>query len=220
MVNMTRPISLVLADDHPIVRTGIKQIIEAESRITIVGEADNGEKALELILEMKPDIALLDIHMPKKDGLTIAEELQFRQWETRVILLTMHNDEKTFLKAVDLGVRGYVLKDSAVEDVVKAIHAVAEEEFYVSPELAGILIKRRRVVVQKTKDAQLSETTETERKILWLIADLKSNQEIADLLFISKRTVENHRVNISKKLGLQGKNELLRFAFQHKEALM
>ncbi|MBI3194199.1 MAG: response regulator transcription factor [Ignavibacteriae bacterium] len=213
------PITLIIADDHPIVRAGLRQIIEKESSFHILDEAEDGETALQQILSRKPDVVLLDIHMPKLTGLQIAEQVSNRPIETKIILLTMVKDDKTFLKAIDLGVCGYVLKDSAVREVVKAIHTVAEDEFYISPELTSVLLKRKKIIAQAAGKSPLQQLTETERRILYFIADLKTNQEIADIMFISKRTVENHRVNISKKLGVQGTNSVLKFALENKEML-
>ncbi|MBS4029360.1 MAG: response regulator transcription factor [Ignavibacteriales bacterium] len=219
MQTVNQPITLIIADDHPIFRAGLRQSIERESSIHIIDEAEDGEQALEKILSQRPGVALLDIQMPKLTGLQIAEQLLNRPIETKIILLTMLRDDKTLLKAIDLGVFGYVLKDSAVREVVKAIHTVAENEFYISSELSSVILKRKKVISQATEKSPLQQLTETERRILFFIADLKSNKEISELMFISKRTVENHRVSISKKLGVQGTNALLKFALEKKEML-
>ena len=155
--------------------------------------------------------------MPKLSGLHIARKLKLND-QTKLILLTMFNDQKMFLQAMDYGVRGYVLKDAAVHDIVTAVFDVAEEKYYLSTSLSGLLVpgKQNRSV---NVSALLTGLTPAELKILSLISTLKSNKEIADTLFISQRTVENHRVNISHKLNISGTNSLLKFAIKNKDLL-
>ena len=212
-----KELSIVIADDHPLYLSGVRNELEKESGIKIVAEAEEGETALSLILQLKPDIAILDIQMPKLSGLHIARKLKLND-QTKLILLTMFNDQKMFLQAMDYGVRGYVLKDAAVHDIVTAVFDVAEEKYYLSTSLSGLLVpgKQNRSV---NVSALLTGLTPAELKILSLISTLKSNKEIADTLFISQRTVENHRVNISHKLNISGTNSLLKFAIKNKDLL-
>ncbi|MBI3193464.1 MAG: response regulator transcription factor [Ignavibacteriae bacterium] len=214
-----KKITLLIADDHPIVRAGLRQVLEANSAIVIIGEAENGEKALRCIKEQSPDIALLDINMPKMTGLHIAELLSKEETPTQLIIMTQVEDEQTFLKAVDVGVRGYLMKDSALLEIVLAIQSVAAGKFYLSPELSQILIQHRMSKPIKKELSLIAELNETERKILLHIADLKSNKEIAEAMFLSKRTVENNKVSISRKLGLSGTHNVLKFALEHKHEL-
>lgn len=217
---MKDPITLVIADDHPLFRAGVRQAIEADASLQIVGEAADGEKALSLIRQKSPQVAVLDIQMPSMTGLVVAETLLSQNSSTNVILLTMFNDQKMFFQAMDIGVKGYVLKDAALQDIIHAIHAVADERYYLSPALSGLLVAKRNLRAAPTTEGSPVELlTPSERQIVSLIAELKSNKEIADRLFISHRTVENHRVNISRKLGLRGPNSLLKFAIQNKPLL-
>lgn len=217
---MSEKINIIIADDHPIVRGGLKQAIESDSNLVVLGEANNGEEAIALIEELKPEIAVLDIDMPKMDGFAAAREIQKRRLPVRIIFLTIHSEEDLFHSAIDLGASGYILKDSVVTEIVSCIKAVAEGNFYVTPSLTSFLIQRRKTsqnFVEKTPSINL--LTETELRILQMIADYKSSKEIAKELFIGHRTVETHRINISRKLDLHGHNALLKFAVEHKNEL-
>ena len=213
---MDKPIGVILADDHPIFRAGVRQALEKEPGITVVAEAENGEEALVAIMNLKPHVAILDVQMPRMTGLQVAKRIEHLKLTTQVILLTMLDDKKIFFEAIDAGVRGYVLKDSAVSELHKAIVAVSRDRHYISPSLSGLLVDRKNAL---SPPASLRDLTPTELHILKLVAELKTNQEIADELFISKRTVENHRVNIARKLGLDGTNALLKFALSHQSQL-
>ncbi len=215
---MASQIKIVIADDHPIFRNGLRQIIDPDSRIKILGEADNGEKALELINELKPDIAILDIDMPKKTGLEVLKDL--KDSEVKVIFLTMHAEEDIFEEAMNLGIKGFVLKDSAVNDILDCIFSVEEDNYYISPSVSNFLINRRkRINALKNNNPSLQKLTLAEKKILKYIAENKTSKEIADILFISYRTVENHRANISGKLKLKGSHSLVKFAIENKTLL-
>ncbi len=217
---MTQKITIVLADDHPIVRQGLRMMIETDENLHVVAEASDGAEALELIKKNQPDVAVLDIDMPEKDGFTIVREMQKKNFKCEVIFLTMHSDNDIFLSAMDLGVKGYLLKDSAVRDIVKGIKAVAKGDFHVTPSLASHLLNHRRNNRElNEKLPQLEDLTPTEMKILKLVADYKTSKEIADEFFVHYRTVENHRTNICQKLGISGHNALLKFALQNKDSL-
>lgn len=215
---MKKLIEIVMADDHPIVRQGLRQIIETDPGISVVGEADNGETALELIEEHRPDVAVLDIDMPGKDGFEVVRELGTDH--TGFVFLTMHDEPDVFEEAMGLGVRGYVLKDSAVTDIVNAIRSVAEGKPFLSPSLSALLLERRRRAEDLEESRPgLRSLTPTERKILRLIADDKTSREIGAKLYISHRTVETHRANICRKLELRGSLALVRFAAAHRSEL-
>ena len=217
---MNNEITIIIADDHPIVRKGLRQIIEADSRLKVLAEADDGEAAIALIEELKPEIAVIDVDMPRLDGFGVARELQKRRLQTKIVFLTIHSEEDLFQAAMDLGVSGYILKDSAVFEIVNGIKAVAEGQFYVSTSLTSFLITRRRAAQNFAEQTpSINRLTNTERRILQLIADYKSSKEIAAELFVHYRTVENHRTNICQKLGLSGYNALLKFALEHKSEL-
>ena len=215
---MEAQIRIVIADDHPIFRNGLKQIIDLDKTIKITGEADNGAKALELITEHKPDIAILDIDMPKKTGLEVLKEL--KDSDVKVIFLTMYAEEDIFEEAMNLGIKGFVLKDSAVSDIIDCIHSVMEDRYYISPSVSNFLINRRKKLNElKNNNPRLQNLTITEKKILKYISENKTSKDIADILFISYRTIENHRANISNKLNLKGSHSLIKFAIENKALL-
>ncbi|HTP13415.1 MAG TPA: response regulator transcription factor [Bacteroidota bacterium] len=213
---MVEPTTVLIADDHPLFRAGVRQSLDRQAAVKVIAEADNGEDALAKILDLKPDVAILDIQMPKLTGLELAKKAETLGLSTRIILLTMVDDRKVFLDAMESGVVGYVLKDSAVSEIGRAIATVADDRHYISPSLSGLLVERRK---GGSLPPSVKDLTPTEIRIVKLIADLKSNQEIADEMAISRRTVENHRVNISRKLNLTGSNALLKFALKNKADL-
>lgn len=215
---MDKEIKIVIADDHPIFRNGLKQIIDFDKRIKIIGEADNGQKALELITELKPDVAILDIDMPKKTGLEVLKEL--KDSEVKIIFLTMYAEEDIFEEAMNHGIKGFVLKDSAVSDIVDCIFSVHEDKYYISPSVSNFLMNRRKKLNElKNNNPLLQNLTMSEKKILKYISENKTSKEIADILFISYRTIENHRANISGKLNLKGSHSLVKFAIENKALL-
>lgn len=215
---MDKEIKIVIADDHPIFRNGLKQIIDFDKRIKIIGEADNGQKALELITELKPDVAILDIDMPKKTGLEVLKEL--KDSEVKIIFLTMYAEEDIFEEAMNHGIKGFVLKDSAVSDIVDCIFTVHEDKYYISPSVSNFLMNRRKKLNElKNNNPLLQNLTMSEKKILKYISENKTSKEIAHILFISYRTIENHRANISGKLNLKGSHSLVKFAIENKALL-
>ena len=208
--------SIVIADDHPIFRSGLRAVIEAEPSFTVIGEASDGEEAVSLIENEKPDVALLDYNMPGLNGFAVLDELAKRKIDVIPVMLTMHNEEAMFAKAMELGVRGYVLKDSASVDIVNCLQAVVRGQIYTSAAVTTYLYKR----ASGSKELEgIGSLTPAERKILRLIAEYKSSREIADELCISVRTVDNHRTNISSKLGIRGSHALIKFAFQHQSEI-
>jgi len=217
---MKNKIKIIIADDHPIFRSGLKQIIEEEEGIEIIGEAADGQKAIELIQEKKPDIAILDVDMPKKTGFEVLKELQKSDDPVKVIFLTMYKEENLFNEAMDFGIRGYVLKESAADDICESIRLVAEGDYAISPLISKYLVKRM-TMHEKLKKGKpsIDDLTHTERKILKSISENKSSKEIAEEYFISYKTVETHRSNISRKLELQGSLSLVRFALENKSLL-
>ena len=213
-------VGILIADDHPVFRRGLRTIIEAESDFEVVGEANDGEDALALIEKTQPAIAILDISMPKLDGLEIANRLRELGSSVKIIFNTMYREEKLFKRALDAGVKGYVLKDCAAVDIVSCLNAVASGQNYTSPELTTYLMNRvREVESQGATHSGLETLTDTERKVLTLIAECKTNKEIAQELFVSARTVETHRNNICKKLDIHGSHALMKFALDHQTQL-
>lgn len=215
---MIKEIRVIIADDHPIFRSGLRQIIESEKKIKIIGEADNGERALEMIREKSPDIAILDIDMPKMTGLQVLKNL--KEEKTKIIFLTMYAEEDIFDEAMNFGIKGYVLKDSAVNDIIECISTVNDDNYYISPSVSNFLINRRKKLKELRDNVPaLDHLTVTEKKILKFISENKTSRDIANILFLSPRTVENHRANISNKLNLKGSHSLVKFAIENKNLL-
>ncbi|HEY1661546.1 MAG TPA: response regulator transcription factor [Verrucomicrobiae bacterium] len=217
---MAHRIQVLIVDDHPLFREGLRQVILNDARFELCGATGDGQAALELICGKKPDIAVLDVNLPGLTGLEIAQKLQHKRLPTRLVILTMLKEETVFNRAVDLGVKGFVLKENAVEEIVKALAAVAEGEHYLSPSISGYLVRRHdRAVSLARKKPGLEDLTKAELRILKLIAMNKTSREIATGLFISPRTVEAHRANICTKLDLHGSNSLLQFALENRSSL-
>jgi DNA-binding NarL/FixJ family response regulator len=221
---MTTPvddqISILIADDHPLMRKGLRMSVEEDPGLKVVGEAADGEIALSLIAKLQPDMVLLDIEMPKLDGLGVARELAKRGLKTQIIFLTLHSNQDLFRSAMDLGCKGYILKDSAVQEVVAGIRAVASGRPYLSSAITANLLQRPEHPAGKDQPL-MSTLTPTELRIMRLIAQGKTSKEIGAELSIHYRTVENHRTSICRKLELEGEgaNALLRYALQNKNLL-
>ena len=212
--------SIVIADDHPVVRTGLRQIIEQEDGVTVVAEVGDGRSALEQIRTHSPRIAILDLDMPVLNGLDTARKIVSEKLQTSVIILTMYDDEEMFNEAMEIGVLGYVLKDGASTDIVQAIREVVRGNYFVSPVLSNYALKATRAKSDKEETRLgLFKLSPSERRILKLVAEDKTSGEIADILGISAKTVDNHRRNICQKLGLSRTNSLLRFALVHRAEL-
>jgi DNA-binding NarL/FixJ family response regulator len=217
---MTAVITVLIADDHPIFRAGLRQVIEADPGVRVVAEAGSGDEALAAIESVSPDLAVLDIDMPGRDGLDVARALRDRRSSTRVIVLTLHKDSWFLNAALDAGVHGYVPKESAVTEIAGAIRSVHAGQQYVSPALSSLLITRSRRADALAKELPaLDALTPTEMKVLRLVAEVKTTKEIAAVLCISPRTVEHHRTSIASKLDLHGAHALTRFALKHQSAL-
>lgn len=213
---MANKIRLLIADDHPIVRKGLVAAIADETGIKVIAEAQSGEEALQLIREHKPDVAVLDIDMPKLDGLSVAREVSKLSLRTRIIFLTLHKDVDLFRAAIQAGASGYLLKDSAMQELVEGVKTVFSGRQFVSAAIVSLFATVPEMPAAKPQYNLLENLTPTERQILKLIADGKSSKEIGEELSIHYRTVENHRTNICRKLGIEGANALLRFALQYK----
>lgn len=213
-------ITIIIADDHPIVRRGLRQTIEAEKGLTIVAEAQDGQTALKAIIDFQPQIAILDVDMPGLDGFEVARAVHENNLKTEIIFLTIHRDEIMFNAAIDLGAKGYVLKQSALEDIINCITTVAKSQYCASPSLTAFIINRQRRSLELGEDKpSIKDLTRSEKRILKMIAGDKTTKEIADELCISPTTVEKHRANICRKLELKGSYALLKFALTHKSEL-
>ncbi len=212
---MSEQIRILIADDHPIVRQGLRQIIGREPDLLIVAECGDGETALAEIEKYQPDFLILDVDMPRASGFDVLRRLGEQKTATKVILMTVHDEAEFFHEALRLGAQAYVLKECAIEDIIDAIRAVAAGQNYVSQRLNQHLFRRPNPV----ESNNLTNLTATERQVLKLIAEYKSSKEIADALFISPLTVKTHRRNINLKLNIEGTNALMKFALENKTLL-
>lgn len=216
---MSDVIDVLLADDHPVVRRGLKATIEEDDGMRVVAQAADGNDALQQIIALRPAVAILDIDMPGMNGLAVAREVTAQNIDTRIIFMTFHADEDLMRAAMDAGGKGYLLKGSETEEVCAAIHAVAAGRTYIGSTMAAVLLKQKTDTAGNGKQLDITALTPSEKKILRLIADGLSSKEIGDELSIHYRTVENHRTNMCRKLNIEGANALARFALQHRAAL-
>jgi DNA-binding NarL/FixJ family response regulator len=213
-------VTVMIVDDHPLFRGGLRQVVESDAHFQLVAEAGDGDTALKLIQEKRPAVAVLDVNLPGLSGIEIAQKLHGKRLPTRIIILTMHREESLFNRALDAGVKGFVLKENAVEDIVNAIRSVAAGEHYLSPTISGFLVRRHgRAELLAAQKPGIEDLTKAERRILGLVAEKKTSRQIGEELFISTRTVEAHRANICAKLDLQGSHSLLQFALENRSAL-
>jgi DNA-binding NarL/FixJ family response regulator len=212
--------SVYIVDDHPIFRRGLREVIESAPRLKLVGDAADGPSALAEIRRLSPAVAVLDVELPGMDGLTLAREVRKLRPPPAVILLTMCKEERVLDAALEAGVLGYVLKDNAITEVLEAIQSAARGDVFLSPSMAGHLVRRRqRQTALAQQRPELRDLTPMERRVLKLTAQGMSCKEIASELFISYRTVETHRNNVARKLDLRGDHRLLQFAIEHRAEL-
>ena len=208
-----RKIKILFADDHTLIRSGLRLIVEQQPDMTVVGEAEDGRQAVTLAASLNPDVAVLDIGMPNLNGIEAAQQITQAEPRTAVVVLSMHRDETYILRALKAGVRGYLLKDSAESDLVRAIRAVAEGKSFFSPAVSKVLLEDYMRKLQRTgAEDSYDLLTPREREILQLVAEGKSSKEIAATLNLSVYTVETHRANILEKLKLKSLPELILYA--------
>ena len=207
---------ILVADDHAIFRDGLRRLLEGSDDVSIVGEASNGNEAIKLLAKLKPDILLLDLRMPEKDGLGVLEEINFDTMTTRVIVLTAAEDDRDVVRAMRLGARGVVLKQSASDLLLKSIRKVSDGEIWLDNRMTAEVIdafKKSSEAGQRREKPLLSDR---EKEIVQLVAQGFRNREIGEKLFISEQTVKNHLHNIFDKLGVSDRLELALYAIHHR----
>lgn len=208
-------IRVFLADDHKILRESLVILLSQKENIDVIGAAGDGQDAYRKILELKPDIAVLDISIPRLNGLDLAEKLKAETPAVKVIILTMHKSGEFVSKALVAGVRGYVLKDNALEELIECIELVYSNKIYLSHDITGIVVEG--FVHKNRENAESGEgaISSREKEILQLLAEGKSNKDISDLLNLSVKTVETHRSNIMRKLGFRNITDLVLYAVRN-----
>ncbi|HKZ84048.1 MAG TPA: response regulator transcription factor [Anaerolineae bacterium] len=208
-------IRLLLVDDHAVVRSALRMLLDNEPDVEIVGEAGTAREALDSVPRLKPDIVLMDIGLPDKSGIDAAREIKRLRPETGIVALTIHEDEEYFFKMLEAGASGYVPKRAAPEELLTAIRTAAAGEVYLYPSMAKLLVKDYLNHEQESKAGRtLDGLTEREQEVLAHLADGASNEEIAETLNISPKTVARHRENIMRKLNLHSRSELVKYAIR------
>lgn len=208
------PIRILIADDHAVVRSGLRALLGADPELEVVGEAENGDETLRLAESLVPDLVLLDITMPPDDGIRTARRLKEQRPELIVLFLTMHEDESLLHEALRAGAAGYVIKRAEESEIRQAIHAASRGDIYVHPAMTRALLQQP-VTTEHRRGAVVDALTPRELDVLRLLAKGNTNRQIAGLLGLSIRTVENHRSNLMSKLGLVSRVELVNYAEEH-----
>ena len=208
------PIKIVIADDHRMVREGLKQLLELDGDILVIGEAGDGVSCLEIIEKLNPDVVLLDINMPQMNGLQVLQKLKDNKCKSKILILTIHNEIEYLMKAVDIGVDGYILKDSESDVLRKAIFAVNSGESYIQSELVSLMKEK----LENSDEDELTEDnllTKREMEVLKLLTEGLFNKEIAYQLSISEKTVKNHVSNIFKKISVSDRTQAAVYAIKN-----
>ncbi len=206
-------VKVMIADDHMLIREGIRQLLEFDGSIDVIAEAGDGEECIRMLRKIQPDVLLLDINMPKKNGIETLQEIHERGMKIKILILTVHNEVEYLIKAVDLGVDGYILKDSGSEELKKAIHAVMRGESYIQPELIPAL--NSRLIHRDVDKEKIASLTRRELDVLIQVSNGLFNKEIATNLSISERTVKNHLSNIFRKLDVADRTQAAVFAIRN-----
>ena len=213
---MSEEISVLLVDDHGLVRRGFRRILEDDG-MKVVGEASNGVEAIRLANELKPKVVVMDLSMPQLDGVQATKEIVKSLPETQVLILSMHSDETYLLRALNAGAKGYLLKDAAEVDLVRAVHSVSRGKPFFSPEITQALLEDYvRFLQQRNLQDSYELLTEREKEVLQLLAHGKSNKEVATALDLSTTTIESHRNSLMKKLNLHNTAEIVLYAVRKK----
>ncbi len=207
-------IKILLADDHRLMREGLRSLLEEQPDFTVVGEADNGKTAVQLATDLMPDIIIMDISMPGLNGIDATQQILSICAKSKIIALSMHTERRTVLEMINAGATGYLLKDCAFEEVVQAVRTVASNSTYLSPKIAEIVIKDYVHRIPKDELSSLSSLTTREREVLQLLSEGKKTKEIADMLRVSVKTAESYRQHIMEKLNIHSIAELTKYAIR------
>ena len=207
-------IKVLIADDHQIVREGLRSMLEKEAGIKVVGEAENGRTTLRLARELTPDVIIMDVAMPDLNGIEATRQIVTEFPKIKVIALSMHDDRRFILNMIKAGAKGYLLKDSAFKDLAKAIRMVSAKQTYLSPEIADIVVKDYLATSSADESSAFSLLSPREREVLQLIAEGKTTNQIGEHLHISIKTVETHRAQLMAKLKVKGVAELTKYAIR------
>jgi DNA-binding NarL/FixJ family response regulator len=204
---------VLIADDHPLIRSGLRALLARESDFEVVGEAADGYQALELVEQLKPDVVMLDVSMPRLNGIDVAQKISEKIPSTRVIIVSIHSDEGYVLRALKAGAKGYLLKASPEGDILNAVRAVAAGQAYLSPEISRLLVEEyvREMRFRGVEDSY-DLLSIREKEILQLLASGSTNRQVAELIHVSLATVETHRTNIFQKLGIHSLPKLILYA--------
>lgn len=203
----------MIADDHAMMREGIKQLLEFDGMVKVIAEASDGNECLSVLKTVRPDVLLLDINMPNKNGIEVLEELRNKRDDLKILILTVHNEVEYLVKAVDIGVNGYILKDSESAELKKAIEAIVNGENFIQPDLIPLL--NARLIKRDTDKDKIEQLTKREREVLIQVANGMFNKEIANSLLISERTVKNHISSIFKKIEVSDRTQAAVFAIRN-----
>lgn len=210
-----KKIKVAIVDDHALIREGIKKLLELEDAFDIVALAGDGYEALEMIKTTRPDVVLLDINMPNMNGIDCLKQIKTHYAETKVIMLTIHEDAEYLIETISIGAEGYVLKDADVSSLIKAIQKVVQGEVYIHPTLSGILVREYKRKDKNMEDVIGNSLTKREYEVIRLISRGYNNKEIATELYISEKTVKNHVSNIFKKIKVTDRTQAALYAIKH-----
>ena len=212
---MTDPIRILIADDHTIVRQGLARLLEEQADLKVIGEATNGQAAVKQAIELTPDVVILDIAMPRMNGIEAAKRIRKHLPKTKILILSMYSHEHYIHELLETGISGYLLKDSSGRDIIRAIHAAMNDETFLSPTISKFLVDSYRTPRKTSSRAEkYKQLTNREREVFQLIAEGHPTRNIADMLCVSISTIKSHRAKIMEKLGIDSSVKLVHFAIQ------
>jgi DNA-binding NarL/FixJ family response regulator len=211
-----KPITILLADDHTVVRQGMAKLLEGESNLKVIGEAGNGREAVSKVEQLKPDVVLMDISMPLLNGIEATRQIKRSSRQTKVIILSMHSHDRFIGELLSLGASGYLVKDSTGADIIKAINAAMKGDTYLSPSISRMVIENYVSLkkVKSTREELYAKLSNREREVFQMIAEGRSTKDISQILFVSTSTVKTHRSHIMDKLQIDNLSQLIQFAIE------